>query len=291
MWTTLIISGLLVGSIYGLMALALSFTYKSSEVANFAQGDMATFSTYVALVFLSSWGWPFWGAFVGALLVSFAMGALLEWALVRRIPQSGHLPPVILTLGVQLFLFGLIGELWGPEQRAFPWTLESERVLFQWGELSVSTRQISSFLLAVGLMLALGLWLRFSRLGLLIKASQQNSQAARINGIPVPRIRLISFGISALIGGVAGLLVAPIASLDASMMWDPLIKGFAAAVLGGMRSLKGAILGGLLLGLGESFVGFYLSLNYKSLLPLLVIVLVLWFRPHGLFDKAPVPKV
>jgi branched-chain amino acid transport system permease protein len=291
MWTTLIISGLLVGSIYSLMALALSFTYKSSEVANFAQGDMATFSTYVALVFFASWGWPFWGAFAGALVIAFALGVILEWGLIRRVPRSGHLPPVILTLGVQLFLFGLMGELWGPEQRAFPWPLESERVLFQWGEWSVSGRQISSLLVAIGLMLALGIWLRFSRLGLLIKASQQNPLGARINGIPVPRVQVISFGISALIGGVAGLLVAPIASLDATMMWDPLIKGFAAAVLGGMRSLKGAVLGGLLLGLGESFVGFYLSLNYKSLLPLLVIVLVLWFRPHGLFDKAPVPKV
>lgn len=286
LWT-----GLLTGSIYALMALALSFSYKSSEIANFAQGEMATLTTFVAFVFFYQWDWPFGLALLLSLGLAFGFGFLLDRGLLRRVAERGHLPPVILTLGLQLFLFGLMGEIWGSDPRAFSWPVTAETVWLQAGTLSINGRQISSLALAIGLMLSLGALLRYTSLGLRIKASQQNSLAARLSGIPVDRIRALTFGISALLGGVAGLLVAPIASLDPSMMWDPLVKGFAAAVLGGMRSLRGAIVGGLLLGLAESLVGFYLSLEFKSLLPFLLIVLVLWFRPQGLLERKTPPQI
>ncbi|MFK7921649.1 MAG: branched-chain amino acid ABC transporter permease [Bacteroidia bacterium] len=276
---SLLISGLLIGSLYALMALALSLSYRASEVTNFAQGDSATLSVYLLLTLSMSWQWPLWLA----LPLMFALAFGLAWCtdyLLMRIPSPNHFKSVILTLGLQIFLFGAVSTFWGSEQQAL--SIFPSSSLLQIGQWQLNSRDLASIVIAIVLMLTLGIGLRYSRLGLMIQASQQNPVAARLLGISVHKMRGLSFGISGIIGAIAALLISPILSLDPTMMWEPLLKGFAAAVLGGMRSLQGAILGGLILGIGESFFGYYISLPYKSLLALLLIVFVLWIRPRGL---------
>lgn len=290
MISIILLNGLLVGSVYALLAMALNFSYKSSEIANFAQGELATLSTFFAFALLTQGTNYFWGALLLALTLSFGLGYLLERTLLQRVKGKGHLPPVILTLGVQLFVYGLMGAIWGPEPQVFVWPEATESVLIQ-ASFPLKGRQLLSLGLALVLLLGLGILLRYTVWGLLIKATQQHSFAAKLNGIRVERIRATTFGISAVLGGMAGFLLAPIASLDAAMMWDPMIKAFAAAVLGGMRSLRGAVLGGYLLGLTESLVGYYVDPQLKALLPFLLIVGVLWFRPKGLLQTDVRPKL
>jgi len=291
MISSLIVSSLVAGSIYALMGLAMSITYKASEIPNFAQGEMAMLSTYMAYVLLSVQGLPFYLAFGGALLFAFLLGAFLEMAFVRQAKEPTPLSFIIITIGFQMLLYGLAGWKWGAEQRRFDLPFSETTVLFQIGGTNVNQLNLATIGVAVLLMILLYFFLQHTRLGLAMKASQQNNMAARINGIPTKRILAISFGISSVVGAIAGMFVAPVATLDPSMMWDPLLKGFAAAVLGGMKSLPGVVIGGLLLGLMENLFGFYVSIEFKSVVAFLIIVLVLFFRPAGLFGRHYIRKV
>ncbi|MEL7535000.1 MAG: branched-chain amino acid ABC transporter permease [Bacteroidota bacterium] len=288
MLITLLSSGIMIGCLYALMALALSLTYRSSEITNFAQGDAATLSVYLLFLLAISWQWPLYLALPLILGFAFGLAGLTE-RLLALIPSPNHFKRVILTLGLQIFFFGIITSIWGSEQQSL--NIFPSQKLFSLGQWQLNSRDLISLSVALLLMLGIGIGLRYSRLGLMIQASQQNPSAARLLGISVSKMRGLSFGISGIIGAIAALLISPIVSLDPSMMWEPLLKGFAAAVLGGMRSLKGAILGGLVLGIAESFFGYYISLPYKSLLALALITLVLWLRPRGLGEAKPQIKL
>ena len=287
----LLISALVAGSIYALMALAMSIIYKASEIPNFAQGEMAMFATYITFVLLESQGYPFLIAFVGTLLFAFLLGFFLEFIFIRRAKEPNLLGFIIITLGFQMMLYGLAGWKWGSDQRTFSLPFSESEVVFRNDSMVLTEHNLASFGIAILVMLGLYLLLQHTKLGLAMKASQQNVRAARFNGIPTDRILAISFGISAMVGAIAGILVAPIATLDPTMMWDPLLKGFAAAVLGGLKSLPGVVVGGLLLGLIENLFGFYISVEFKSVVAFAIIVLVLFIKPSGLFEKHYVRKV
>ena len=287
----LLISSIVVGSIYALMALAMSITYKASEIPNFAQGDMAMFSTYIAFVFLVSFGWPFWLALVLTLAFAFLLGVVLEFGFIRRAKEPTPLSFIIITIGFQLMLFGLAGWKWGADQRRLEIPFSESDVVFQSGNIALTELNLATITIAVGMMLFIYLLLNRTKLGLAMKAAQQNVKAAKINGISTDLILAVSFGISSLVGAVAGILVAPIITLDPLMMWDPLLKGFAAAVLGGMNSLFGVVIGGFLLAVVENMFGFYVSIEFKSVVAFTIIVLVLFVRPSGLFGKHYVRKV
>ena len=159
------------------------------------------------------------------------------------------------------------------------------------GSFVESGMNLLTLVTAIGLMILLYLFLTFTKLGLAIKATQQNKMAALINGVPADRVLAFTFGISSMIGAVAGMMVAPISTLDPSMMLDPGIKGFAAAVLGGFNSLFGVVMGGYLLGVIENLFGFYVSTEFKSVVAFVIIVLVLYFKPSGLFGTHYTRKV
>lgn len=278
----LIVSGLATGSVYALIALAMVIVYKTSEVPNFAQGEMAMISAYLAFALLASVGLSITGALAGALVGAFAIGVVFEFAVLRRAKEPTLLNLIILTLGFQLVLYGLAGWIWGGDQRLFPFPLSDHEAVVlgpvRVSELDLAT--LATALALVGLVFAL---VRFTRFGLAMQATQQNEAAARINGIRTRRVLLLTFGISSVVGAVAAMLIAPVTTLDPNLMWDPLLKGFAAAVLGGMTSLGGAVAGGLLLGVIENLFGAYVSLEFRSVVAFALIVAVLWFRPSGLF--------
>ncbi len=290
MFSQLIISGIVAGSVYALVALAMSLTYKSSEIANFAQGEMAMFSTYIAFVLLASYQMPFWLAFAGALIFAFFLGSFLHFGIIRRAKDPNVLNLLIVTLGFQILLYGLAGWKWGAEQRVLKLPIsQSETVSF--AGLNVSQLNLATVGVALLIMLMLYLFLRFTKLGLAIKATQQNTVAAKINGIPTNRIVMITFGISSMIGAVAGVMMAPITTLDPNMMVEPMLKGFAAAVLGGFNSLVGVVAGAFTLGIIENLFGFYVSTEFKSVVAFLIIVVVLYFKPSGMFGKHYTRKV
>ncbi|MDW3192100.1 MAG: branched-chain amino acid ABC transporter permease [Cytophagales bacterium] len=290
MFSQLIISGIVAGSVYALVALAMSLTYKSSEIANFAQGEMAMFSTYIAFVILATYQLPFWLAFIGAMIFAFLLGAFLHFGVIRRAKEPNVLNLLIVTLGFQILLYGLAGWKWGAEQRVLKLPIsQSETVSF--AGLNISELNLATIGVALVIMVGLYLFLRFTKLGLAIKATQQNTLAAKINGIPTNRIVMITFGISSMIGAVAGVMMAPITTLDPNMMVEPMLKGFAAAVLGGFNSLGGVVVGAFALGIIENLFGFYISTEFKSVVAFLIIVVVLYFKPSGMFGKHYTRKV
>ncbi len=287
----LIVSSLVVGSIYALMALAMSITYKASEVPNFSQGEMAMMSTYVTFVLLSSFGLSFYPAMLLTVGFAFLLGLILEFFFLRRAKNPTPLNLIVITIGFQLMLYGLAGWKWGSEQRQINLPFSESKVIVQNDVFALTELNLATLVIAFIVLLVIYLLIQKTKLGLAMKACQQNVNASKMNGISAYRIMAISFGISSIVGAIAGVLVAPLLTLDPSMMWDPLLKGFAAAVLGGMKSLHGVVIGGLLLGLIENLFGFYISIEFKSVVAFAIIVLVLYFKPSGLFDKHYVRKV
>jgi len=290
MFFQLIVSGISIGSIYALVALAMVIIYKTSEVPNFAQGEMAMLSTFIASMLLASYGQSFLVSFTGALIFAVALGVFLEFVFLRRAKDPNVLSLILITLGFEMMIYGVASWKWGAEQQSFPFPV-SDYDIINVGPAVVSYLNIATLLVTLVLMLILFLFFRYTKVGIAMKATQQNLLAARINGIRANRILSITWGMSSLIGAVAGMMLAPIATLDPNLMMDPLLKGFASAVLGGMTTLVGSVLGGYILGIIETLFGGYVSLQFKSIVAFLIIVLVLCFKPSGLFSKHYVRRV
>lgn len=290
MFLQLLISGLSFGSLYALIALAMVIIYKTSEVPNFAQGEMAMISTFVAYALLESSGQSFAISFIGALCFAAMLGIFLEFTFLRRAKDPNVLSLILITLGFEMILYGLAGWKWGADQRDFSFPV-SDFDIINLGPAVASYLNIATVLITLILMLILFLFFKYTKVGIAMKATQQNPMAARINGIRTNRILSITWALSSLIGAVAGILLAPIATLDPNLMLDPLLKGFASAVLGGMTSLVGAALGGYILGIIENLFGGYVSLEFKSVVAFMIIVLVLCFKPSGLFARHYVRRV
>lgn len=290
MFLQLIVSGISIGSIYALVALAMVIIYKTSEVPNFAQGEMAMLSTFVAFMLLASFGQPFVISFAGALVFAIVLGVFLEFVFLRRAKDPNVLSLILITLGFEMMIYGVASWKWGAEQQSFPFPV-SDFDIVNLGPAVVSYLNIATLLVTLFLMLILFLFFRYTKVGIAMKATQQNLLAARINGIRANRILSITWGMSSLIGAVAGMMLAPIATLDPNLMLDPLLKGFASAVLGGMTTLVGSAIGGYILGIIETLFGGYVSLQFKSIVAFLIIVLVLCFKPSGLFAKHYVRRV
>ena len=284
-----IISGIAVGSSYALMGIAMVIIYRASEVPNFAQGEMALVTSYFAFMLLDQYGFPYHVAFPAALFFSVLLGFFLEFAILRRAKEPNILGMIIITIGIEMILMGLVSWKFGadPQTMSFPIS-PYDSIAF--GEVFISGLEMLTLVVALIIMIVLFLFFRFSKLGVAMKATQQNNTAARIMGIRTNRILMITWGISSLVGCVAGLLISPII-MSPFMMWDPLLKGFAAAVLGGMTSLPGAVFGAYMLGIIENLFGGYVSIEFKSAVAFVVIVLVLCIKPSGLFAKHYVKKV
>ena len=290
MFLQLVVSGLSFGSLYALIALAMVIIYKTSEVPNFGQGEMAMISTFVAFTLLVTHGYSFAVSFIGAFIFAAALGIFLEFVFLRRAKDPNILSLILITLGFEMVLYGLASWKWGADQRNFPFPVSDFDVI-NLGSAVISYLNIATLLITLFLMFMLFLFFRYTKVGIAMKATQQNAMAARINGIRTNRILSITWALSSMIGAVAGMLLAPIATLDPNLMLEPLLKGFAAAVLGGMTTLVGAALGGYILGVLENLFGGYVSLEFKSIVAFLIIVLVLCFKPSGLFAKHYVRKV
>jgi branched-chain amino acid transport system permease protein len=284
-----IISGIAVGSTYALMGLGMVLVYKVSEVPNFVQGEMALLPTFIAYVMLDAYGLPFAVVLPATLGFAALLGAFLEFAVLRRAKEPNVLGMIIITIGLEMLLLGFVSWKFGADQRSMPFPISSFDSVSV-GNLFISSLEALTLVVALAIMLALFVFFRFSKLGVAMKATQQNESAARLMGIKTNRVRMFTWGISSLVGCVAGILMAPVL-MEPYMMWDPMLKGFAGAVVGGMTSLPGAVAGAYIVGIVEHLFGGYVSIEFKSVVAFAVIVLVLCIRPSGLFARHYVKKV
>ena len=280
-----VVSGLSTGSIYALVALGLALIYRSTRILNFAHGDISTAGTFFAFTLIGlqlPFGLTFALALVfgAALAMSFYFCVLIP-AQRREATQLGQ---IILTLGLGLILQGLISRFGGTEPQSFPFPL-SDTKIYTFGKLVIS--QLSLGTIGIGLLTSMLLYLlvQKTRIGLAMRATSENLPAAQTMGIPTRQILALSWGLAAALGVLAGIFLAPALLLDPFFMLEPFLKGFAAAILGGLYSLPGAIVGGLILGVAESLAGGFISVAFKNTLAFLIIILVLLVRPEGLLGK------
>lgn len=277
-----IILGLSTGSLYALVALGLVLIYRSTRILNFAQGDLATAGTFMAFMLLTL-GVPFGVAFISALVFGAVLAMAFYFAILipaqRR--EATQLGQIILTLGLGLILQGVVTRYGGTEPQPFPFPLSDTKV-YQFGGIVIS--QLSVGTLGVGLVGSIVFYLlvQKTRLGLAMRATSENLPAAQTLGIPTRQVLALAWGLAASLGVLAGLFLAPALLLDPFFMLEPFLKGFAAAILGGLNSLPGAIVGGLILGVSEALAGGYISVAFKNTLAFLIIILVLLVRPEGL---------
>ncbi|MEA3359799.1 MAG: branched-chain amino acid ABC transporter permease [Thermodesulfobacteriota bacterium] len=285
----MVVSGIAVGSSYALMGLAMVIVYKTSEVVNFAQGEMALISTFLTYMFLEYYGFPFYVAFPGALVFAVILGFVLEFAVLRRAKEPNILGMIIITIGLEMILLGFVSWKFGADPKTMPFPISPyDSVTI--GGMFVSSLEVLTFVVTLSVMMILFLFLKYSKLGVAMKATQQNQVAARLQGIRTNRILMITWGISSLVGCLAGLLISP-TTMQPFMMWNPMLKGFAGAVMGGMTSLPGSVFGAYAIGIIENLFGGYVSIEFKSVVAFVIIVLVLCVKPSGLFARHYVKKV
>ena len=284
-------SGIREGAIYAGLALALVIIYRSSRVINFAQGEMATFTTFIAWSLMNH-GLTFWAAFPIVLAIAFAGGVVIETALIRPLATANVLTMVMVTLGLSLLLNGLMSVIWGGGNRQFRGPFSTRTI--DVGGVPISVQDIGVVVVSLALVVVLGLFFRFTKLGLALRAAALNPDSSRLVGVRVGWMLALGWGIAAVLGAVAGMMIAPIVFLDPNMMQTILLYAFAAAVLGGLDSPIGAVVGGILLGVTITMLGRYVGFIGSTLkLPasLLLILLVLLVRPGGLFGRVAVRRV
>ena len=282
-----VFSGLAAGSIYASVALALVMIYRSTDLVNFAQGEMAMFSTYIAWTLVNA-GLPFWGAFAITLIASFVGGMLIERVLIRPVENTPVLAAVVVTIGLLLIFNSVAGWIYSYTVQDFPSPFP-DRPLFH---ALITTRDLGVIAVTLIMLLLLFLFFRFTSTGLAMRAAAQNPASARLCGIRVGLMLAIGWGLAAAIGATAGIMVAPVLFLDPNMMGGVLLYAFAGALLGGITSPVGAVVGGLIVGVTENLVGTYLiASQLKLTVALALIVLVLVFKPNGLFGTAIVRRV
>jgi branched-chain amino acid transport system permease protein len=279
-----VVGGLAVGSLYALVALGIVLLYRTSRVLNFAHGDLATFGTFLAFAMLTGARWPFSASAAAGLLLTAAIGAAFFFLIIRPAKESTLLGKIVITLGLALVLQGATAALWGTDTKTFPFPLSDIKV-YRLSGVVISQLSLGSF--AVGIVLMAGLYglVQHTRLGLAMRAVSQDATAAQVLGIPVKRLFALTWGLASALGAASGILLAPVTLLDPYMMLDPFLKGFAAAVLGGIDSMPGAAAGGLLIGVIESLFAGYVSVRFKTTLSFLIIIGVLVIRPEGLFGQ------
>jgi branched-chain amino acid transport system permease protein len=292
-----VVSGLASGGIYALLALALVLIHRATGIINFAQGEMAMFSTYIAWTLTVNHGWPYWPAFVVTLLLSFGGGVGIYQAVIRPNTRGSVLRVVIVTIGLLIFFNGLVQLIWGGEVRAvespFPsGTVDIRGVVIAWADLG-------TIAVSLGIVVLLWLFFQFTKVGLAMRAAAVNPTEARLVGVRVPWMLGLGWGLAAVLGAVAGMLTAPSVFLDPSMMQAILIYAFAAAILGGIDSPIGAVVGGLSLGVMLNVLSWlsqyslfdWFTEELRLPAALLIILVVLLVKPAGIFGRTEVKRI
>jgi len=282
-----ILSGLATGGIYASLALALVMIYQATHLVNFAQGEMAMFATYIAWALIQV-GVPYWVAFTITVVGAFVLGVAVERIIVRPVENAPILAVVIVFIALLVIFNSIAGWIFTYTIKPFPSPFPAEPLF---GNRFMSSHEIGSMAITLVVLLLLFVFFRFTPLGLAMRAAAQNPVSSRLVGIRVGWMLALGWGLAAAIGAIAGIMVAPTVFLEPNMMGGILLYAFAGALLGGIDSPGGAVLGGFIVGVLENVVGAYVGSELKLTLALVVIIGVLVVKPSGLFGKVHVVRV
>jgi branched-chain amino acid transport system permease protein len=284
------LNGITDGLIYAAIALALVLIYRATRIVNFAQGAMGMFTTFIAFSLLNH-GLGYWGAFGAALAIGLVMGAVVERLLIRPLRGRPEINPVIVTIGLLVVLEGVAGSIWGNSSRSFP-SAYSQAGL-EVGHTRIAFSHFDLFIVGsvLGIMILTLVLFKATNLGLRMRASAFSPEVARLLGVRVGRMLTIGWALAAVAGSLAGLLVAPTTSFSPYFMDLNLVFAFTAAVIGGLDSPVGALVGGLITGLCVSYVGGYLGSSLEPLGALALLIVALMARPQGIFARTETRRV
>jgi branched-chain amino acid transport system permease protein len=283
-----VLAGLATGGIYASLALALVMIYQATHHVNFAQGEMAMFTTYIAWSLITA-GLPYWVAFFLTIVIAFVLGALIERLVIRPIEHAPVLAVVVVFIALLVILNSITGWIYTYTIKSFPSPFPAERAF---GFKYMSSHELGAIGVTLVVLVLLYAFFRFTPLGLAMRAAAQNPESSRLVGIRVGWMLALGWGLAAAIGAVAGMMVAPIVYLDPNMMSGVLLYAFAAALVGGIDNPWGAVFGGFLVGVLENVLGaFVIGNELKLSVALVLIVGVLLVRPSGLFGKVHVTRV
>ncbi len=282
-----VLAGLATGGIYASLALALVMIYQATHLVNFAQGEMAMFTTYIAWWLIEA-GMPYWAAFFLTVLVAFLLGVLIERIVIRPVEQAPVLAVVVVFIALLLIFNSVTGWIFTYTIKTFPSPFPAQPIFGRY----LSSHELGAILVTLVVLALLYAFFRFTPLGLAMRAAAQNPESSRLVGIRVGWMLALGWGLAAAVGSVAGMMVAPIVYLDPNMMGGVLLYAFAAALVGGIDNPMGAVFGGFLVGVLENVLGaFVIGNELKLSVALVIIVGVLLVKPSGFFGRVQVTRV
>jgi branched-chain amino acid transport system permease protein len=284
----LLFTGLGIGAVYALVALGFVLIFRATSVVNFAQGEFSMVGAYLMVVFAVDLGWPYWLSFVVAIAGMALLGAIFNLGVYYPLRNRTFLPVIISTIGASIFLSNTVLALYGPQPQALPGWFDAAGV--QLGPVYLDSQYLLIIAVTIALV-AFQYWVfEHTLLGKKLQATSQDKEMAALLGIPVALMIMITFIYSAVLGGIAGILVAPVLFVSIQMGSTIALKAFAATIIGGFGDVAGAIVGGLALGVIETFGAAYISVPFKDAFAFLVLILFLAFRPQGLFGERVAEK-
>ena len=286
-----VVSGLATGGIYASLALALVMIYQATDVVNFAQGELAMFATYICWTLIHA-GLPYWAAFLSTLAIAFVGGVVIERIVIRPVENAPILTIVMVSLGLLVICNSIAGWIWTYVQKPFPSPFPENP--FKVGNIVFGAHDLGEIQVTLLVLLCIYLFFRFTPLGLAMRAAAHNPVSSRLVGIRVGWMLALGWGLASVFGAVAGMMVAPVLTLEPNLMGGVQIYAFAAATLGGFTSPGGAVLGGFIVGVVENLVGTYVSFigtELKFTVALAMIIVVLLVKPTGLFGTTVVKRV
>jgi len=288
----LLIQGLAVGSVYALVALGFVLIYKASSVINFAQGELLMVGAYVCLVLLTTFQVPFWAAFFLTMAFSVILALVIERLVLRPMIGEPAISIIMITIGLSLVLKSIIAAVWGTQIKVFPPIFPQTPVKL--GEIVVSQVYIFTFLASMAFLILFALFFKFSRMGIAMRATANSNQVALSMGISVKKVFAISWCVAAVVSAVGGILIGNINGVN-STLGSVGLKVFPAVILGGLDSIPGAVIGGLIIGILENLSGGYLDHFFgggvKEVAPFVILVVILMIKPYGLFGTEEIERV
>lgn len=291
MFSYLVATGITTGALYALVALGITIVYKATKSVNFAHGDLFMICGFIAYTFHVMWGLPYVVSLVLAVIAGFAIGAVAERVAFRPLMGEGIVSILLATIGLSFVLKGTARALWGGKGDFIPFPPILSPQPMSLGGVLVTPQQLIVFAGAIVVMLLFAVLFKFTKLGKMMQATADNAKAAKLVGIRVNRVYMYTFAVGTAVAGAAAVLMAPITLLYPDIGFVLFIKSFAAAVLGGLTSIPGAVAGGFLIGLIEALAGGYISTSLQDVSSYIVIMFALVFMPNGLFGGPMLRRV
>ncbi len=286
----LLVNGICIGLLYGISAMGFVMIFKASSVINFAHGELLAIGAFIFLTLVTWAELPVYAAFIVTLGGTFLLGFIIERLFLRPLVGEPLIEVVMLTVGLASMLKGLMLLVWGGNLHTFPDFLP-ESLAFQWGSISVPAVYTATLFIGIVFLLLFGLFFKFSSQGIFMRSVADNQSAALSLGVNVKRVFALSWGIAALVAAMSGIVLGIMNGINVHELSSIGLKVFPVVILGGLDSIGGAVIGGILIGLLETFTGGYLSTSLKDVLPYIFLVIILLVKPYGLFGLVEIERV